>query len=77
MAAHRSRHPESNSGKKGLRLVLVRYRFARYCAPVDDRVIDPATAKVISRQSADDECDARCAEKALGTNLSEDLGLVL
>lgn len=62
---------------KGPRLVLASYCFARHCAPVDYRVMDPATVKVISRQNADDECDARCAEKALGTKLPEDLGSVL
>jgi hypothetical protein len=59
---------------KGPRLVLASYCFARFCAPVDYRVIDPATVKIVSRQNADDECDARCAEKTLGTKLPEDLG---
>ena len=53
----------------GLRLVFASYCFARQCAPVDYRVIDPATVRVISRQNADNECDARCAEKALGAKL--------
>ena len=62
---------------KGPRLVLASYCFARHCAPVDYRVMDPATVKVISRQNADDECDARCAEKALGVQLPEELGAQL
>jgi hypothetical protein len=62
---------------KGPRLVLASYCFARACAAVDYRVIDPATVKVVSRQNADDECDARCAETALGMKLSENLGPVL
>ncbi len=57
----------------GPRLVLAGYCFARFCAPVDYRVIDPTTAKVISRQNADNECDAGCAEKALGAKLPEAL----
>ena len=62
---------------KGPRLVLASYCFARHCAPVDYRVMDPATVKVISRQNADDECDAQCAEKALGVQLPEELGAQL
>ena len=57
----------------GPRLVLAGYCFARFCAPVDYRVIDPTTVKVISRQNADNECDARCAEKALGAKFPETL----
>ena len=56
---------------------LASYCFARHCAAVDYRVMDPATVKVISRQNADDECDARCAEKALGVQLPEELGAQL
>jgi hypothetical protein len=56
---------------KGPRLVLASYCFAKFCAPVDYRVIDPTTVKVISRQNADNECDAGCAEKALGAKLAE------
>ena len=62
---------------KGPRLVLARYCFARFCAPVDYSVIDPAAVKVVSRQNADDECNARCAEKALGVQLPEDLDSAL
>ena len=62
---------------KGPRLVLSRYCFARFCAPVDYLVIDPSTSSVISRQDADGECDARCAEKALGLKLPENVGPML
>lgn len=55
----------------GPRLVLAGYCFARFCAPVDYRVIDPTHVRVISRQNADNECDAQCAEKALGAKLPE------
>ena len=51
---------------KGPRLILSMYCFARSCAPVDYRVIDPATAKVVSNQDGMDECDQACAGKALG-----------
>lgn len=53
----------------GPRLVLAGYCFARFCAPVDYRVIDPTNMRVISRQNPDNECDAKCAEKALGAKL--------
>jgi hypothetical protein len=62
---------------KGPRLVLAGYCFARFCAPVDYRVINPTTAKVISRQNPDGECDARCAEMALGLKLPESVGPML
>ncbi|MES2670655.1 MAG: hypothetical protein V4673_09600 [Pseudomonadota bacterium] len=55
----------------GPRLVLAGYCFARFCAPVDYRVIDPTNVRVISRQNSDNECDAKCAEKALGAKLPE------
>ena len=57
----------------GPRLVLAGYCFARFCAPVDYRVIDPTNVRVISRQNPDNECDAKCAEKALGSKLPEAL----
>ncbi len=62
---------------KGPWLVLASYCFARYCAPVDYRVIDPLTVRVISRQDADGECDVRCAEKALELKLPESVGPIL
>jgi hypothetical protein len=58
---------------KGPKLVLASYCFGRDCAPVDYRVIDPSTAKVISRQNSADECDEVCTEKALGLKLPEGL----
>ena len=57
----------------GPRLVLAGYCFARFCAPVDYRVIDPTNVRVISGQNPDNECDAKCAEKALGAKLPEAL----
>ena len=62
---------------KGPRLVLASYCFARFCAPVDYRVIDPTNVRVVSRQNPDNECDARCAEKALGLKLPENVGPML
>lgn len=53
----------------GPKLVLAMYCDARACAPVDYRVIDPKTAKVIHKLDNMDECDASCAEKALGSPL--------
>ena len=53
----------------GPKLVLAMYCDARSCAPVDYRVIDPSTAKVINKLDNMDECDASCAEKALGSRL--------
>lgn len=53
----------------GPKLVLALYCDGRSCAPVDYRVIDPSTAKVIGRLSSMDECDAKCATKALGTEI--------
>lgn len=52
---------------KGSRLVLASYCFGRDCAEIDYRVIDPATARVVSQQTPADECDEVCAERALGT----------
>lgn len=53
----------------GPKLVLVMYCYARSCAPVDYRVIDANTAKVIHKLNDMNECDAACAQKALGTTL--------
>lgn len=61
------------SSPTGLKLVLVMTCYARSCAPVDYRVIDPKTAKVISQQDHMDECDEVCAKKALGAELPPDL----
>lgn len=57
----------------GRRLVLATLCFARYCTPVDYRVIDPSTAKVVGMPKGSEECDRTCAEKALGQRLPEDL----
>ncbi|TQM03685.1 hypothetical protein FB548_3645 [Pseudoxanthomonas sp. 3HH-4] len=57
---------ETSSGPK---LVLTLYCDRRACAPVDYRVIDPSNAQIISRQDTFDECDAMCAESALGTSV--------
>ena len=54
------------STPKGPRLILAMVCFARSCAPLDYRVIDPATAKVVSKHDGMDECDMVCASKALG-----------
>ena len=59
---------------KGPRLVLASYCFGRDCAEVDYRVIDPATARVISQQTSMEECDEACAEKELGRKLPTELG---
>ena len=59
---------------KGRRLVLATICFARYCTPVDFRVIDPSTAKVVGMPKGLEECDRACAEKALGQKLP--VGLV-
>ncbi len=53
----------------GPKLVLAMYCDGRSCAPVDYRVIDPSTAKVINKLDNMDECDAPCAQKALGASL--------
>ncbi len=58
---------------KGRRLVLATVCFARYCTPLDYRVIDPSTAKVVGMPKGLEECDRACAEKALGQRLPEDL----
>lgn len=50
----------------GPKLLLSMICYARSCATLDYRVIDPATAKVISKQDNMEECDAVCARKALG-----------
>lgn len=59
---------------KGPRLVLASYCFGRSCAEVDYRVIEPATARVISSQNSAEECDDACAEQALGMKLPTKLG---
>ena len=53
----------------GPKLVLVMVCYARSCAPEDYRVIDANTAKVINKLNHMDECDAACAQKALGVPL--------
>lgn len=58
---------------RGPRLVLASYCFGRDCALVDYRVIDPATVGVVSEQTAAEECDEGCAERALGMALPADL----
>lgn len=57
----------------GPKLVLAMICYGRSCAPVDYRVIDPKTAKVINRLDNMDECDTACAEKALGVALPSSL----
>jgi hypothetical protein len=54
------------SAGKGPMLLLVMHCDGRSCPTVDYRVIDPKAAKVISVQSAMDECDVDCAKKTLG-----------
>ena len=61
------------STPKGPRLILAMYCFARACALLDYRVIDPATAKVVSKQDGMEECDQACARKALGTAMPSSL----
>ena len=58
---------------KGWRLVLAAICFARYCTPVDYRVIDPSTAKVVGMPKGMEECNKACAEKALGAKLPQAL----
>ena len=57
----------------GAKLLLAMLCYARSCAPVDYRVIDTSTAKVINKLNDMDECDAACAQKALGTKLPVEL----
>ncbi len=57
----------------GPKLILAMYCYARSCAPLDYRVIDTATAKVISKQDDMEECDAVCAESALGIRIPDAL----
>lgn len=57
----------------GPKLILAMFCYARACAPVDYRVIDPKTAKVINKLDNMDECDALCAQKALGVRLPANL----
>lgn len=59
----------------GPKLVVVMYCYGRSCAPVDYRVIDASTAKVINKLNDIDECDAACAQKALGVPLPASLKL--
>lgn len=56
----------------GSRLILAAHCFSNYCLPVSYTVIDPASLHVLSK-GVDGECDAACAEKALGTSLPVDL----
>ena len=58
---------------KGRRLVLATVCFARYCTPLDFRVIDPSTTKVVGMPKGLEECDRACAERALGQKLPVDL----
>jgi hypothetical protein len=58
---------------KGHSLVLASYCFGRSCAPVDYRVIDPKTAKVLGKPNAMDECGSACAQSALGRKLPAEL----
>lgn len=60
----------------GPKLVLAMYCDGRSCAPVDYRVIEPRTAKVLNKLDNMDECDAGCAEQALGSRLPIALGEV-
>lgn len=61
------------SAPAGPRLVLVMYCDGRSCAPVDYRVIDSKTVKMINKLDNMDECDAACAQKALGVKLPVEL----
>lgn len=58
---------------KGRHLVLATVCFARDCSPVDFRVIDPSTLKVVGLPKGLEECDRACAEKAIGQKLPVDL----
>jgi hypothetical protein len=53
----------------GPKLLLALVCDGRSCAPIDYRVIEPSTAKVINKLVNMDECDEVCAEKALGLPL--------
>lgn len=55
----------------GPKLVLAMYCDGRSCAPVDYRVIDTETAKVMNKLDNMDECDEACGKKALGVPLPE------
>ena len=57
----------------GPKLVVVMFCYGSSCSSVDYRVIDPNTAKVINKLSDIDECDAACAQKALGVSLPSSL----
>lgn len=61
------------STPKGRKLILALICYGRSCAPVDYRVIDPGTATVINKLDNMDECDAACAQKALGAPLPQSL----
>ncbi|WP_334178658.1 hypothetical protein [Pseudoxanthomonas sp.] len=58
---------------KGQMLLLAMHCDGRSCPIVDYRVVDPKAARVISAQSAMDECDLPCAEKALGVSVPKAL----
>lgn len=59
----------------GPKLLVVMHCFGSRCASVDYRVIDPKTAKVISKQDDMDECNVACAQKALGAPVPANLKL--
>lgn len=58
---------------KGPMLVVKATCFGTSCIPDDFRVIDPMTAKVVSKGTEEDGCNTACAEKALGKRLPENL----
>lgn len=58
---------------KGPMLVVKATCYGTSCIPDDFRVIDPKTAKVVSKGTAENGCDTACAEKALGMRLPESL----
>lgn len=61
------------STPSGPKLVLAMICYGRSCAPIDYRVIDPKTVKVINALTSMDECDDVCAENALGVALPASL----
>lgn len=50
---------------KGVKLVVVAYCDGRSCNPSEYLVIEPATAKVVSKPD-EDGCSLKCAEAAIG-----------
>ena len=58
---------------KGPLLVVKATCSGSSCIPDDFRVVDPKTAKIVSKGTPDDGCDTACAEKALGMRLPESL----